>query len=91
MTDLRFLAKGGGKVGNFKAIGTRLRETRQSKGISQEEMAKLLGCTVASVMYWENCMKEPAASYILRICNRLDIDPNYLLCWEIYGPEGKNK
>ena len=90
MSDLRFLIKGGGKVARFKAFGERLRELRKARGLTQEDLSKKLGCTVESVMYWENCMKEPALSYILRLCRHLEVDPNYLLCWDIYGPEGRN-
>jgi len=60
-------------------IGTRIKEARIKKKLSQEELGNLIGVTKVSVCGYENGTRTPTMKIFLSIINVLDLDPNYLL------------
>lgn len=64
----------------MKSIGLRIKEARLAKNIKQEELAELIGAKSASaVSTWEVGRARPDCITLLRICEVLNISPNYLL------------
>lgn len=60
-------------------FGTRLRESRKSKGFTQKELANQIGAKHNSISDWENDKNKPDPDTIELLCGVLDITPNYLL------------
>lgn len=48
-------------------IGERIKELRLEKGLSQMQLAKLVGASQKAVDYWERNVNEPKASYIISL------------------------
>jgi transcriptional regulator with XRE-family HTH domain len=63
-------------------IGTRIKELRKEKGISQRSLAKSIGVDFSSISYWENSIAEPKATYIVRLAIFFDVSTNYLMGME---------
>ena len=63
-----------------RSFGQSLRDVRQSKGISQRELAKKVGIDYSYVSKVENDhLPPPAADTIVKICQILGIPPDELL------------
>lgn len=48
-------------------IGQRIKERRKSAGLSQVELASLIGASGQSVYYWESGKNRPGLDYVLRM------------------------
>lgn len=57
-----------------------LKELRERKGITQEELAKILSVTRSSVTKWENNDIYPHAKIIYRISQILGCSTDVLIC-----------
>ena len=55
------------------SIGTKIKELRLEKGLSQMQLAKLIGVSQKAVDYWERSVNEPKASYIIALVRALDV------------------
>lgn len=53
-------------------------QARKNKGLTQEELAKKLGYSKASVSNWENGYSNPSLSDAFRVSEILDVDINIL-------------
>ena len=62
-------------------LNERMREARQQKGISQTELAKLIGVSRQTVNMIENGDYNPTIALCLKICKALDKTLNDLF-WE---------
>ena len=62
-------------------INERMREARQRKGISQTELAKLIGVSRQTINMIENGDYNPTIALCLKICKALDKTLNDLF-WE---------
>lgn len=61
------------------SIGEKLREARNSLGLSAEAVAKAAGLSSAQTLYgYEKNRREPDFASLLRLCNVLNITPNEL-------------
>ena len=60
------------------SFGKRLRERRIELGMSQSELARLLGVTSAAVSNYESGQNAVREDVLLKMFRVLDIDPNYL-------------
>jgi len=58
---------------NLKDFGNNLRKYRKQKGLSQEQLAIVLGKNQSTINRYENGVLSPDASDITRICKVLDI------------------
>jgi len=56
-----------------------MRELRQEKGWTQEQLAEKLFVKRRTVSGWETGTNEPPLEMIVKIAIALDCDPNYLL------------
>ena len=75
-------------------FGQRLKKLRQARGLTQEELAGLIGATQRTVEYYENQSKFPPITYIPAIVKALKVSADELLgikpCDEAERAEIKN-
>lgn len=60
-------------------IGIRIRKYRELRGLSQKELADLIGVSNSRVSNWEQGINRPNADIISDLCNALDVSPSELL------------
>ncbi len=60
-------------------LGQKLRELREEKKISQQELGKIIGVSDAAICNWENGTNEPKASYIKKLAIFFNVTTDYLL------------
>lgn len=60
-------------------IGQRIKELRCEKKMSQRALAQKIGVSQKAVDYWERGVNEPKASYVVLLCDVLDVSADYLL------------
>ena len=60
-------------------IGTRIKELRKRKNVTQEQLADVLGVTNQAVSRWESESGYPDIEYIIPIANFFRVTANYLL------------
>lgn len=68
-----------------KTMGGRIVESREAMGLSQKELAKLIGVSSAVMSHWELDENKPNAERIVQLCKALNITASYLL--DYYGKE----
>ena len=66
----------------MNTFGDRLRQARIDKGLTQKQLADMIGAKHNSISNWENNQNKPDPDTIEIICGVLDIEPNYLLSKE---------
>lgn len=60
-------------------LGYILKELREEKNYSQEEIGKLIGASQTSIKNWELGINEPKASYIIKLAQIFNVTTDYLL------------
>lgn len=60
-------------------IAEKVKKLKEQKGLSQVELAKLLGITRSSVNAWEMGISVPSTQYIVDLAGVFDISTDYLL------------
>ncbi len=60
-------------------LGSRLKELREKKGLSQKKLAEQLNINQQRIANYENNIREPNYEMLLKICNFFEVSPNYLL------------
>lgn len=60
-------------------IGSRIRELRKAKGLSQEKLGKLINVTKVSISCYENEGRTPDLETFELLVDALDTTPDYLL------------
>lgn len=60
-------------------LGNRLRELRKKKGLTQKELADLLGVTDGAIGMWERNQREPDGEKLSQLARMLDVSVDYLL------------
>lgn len=60
-------------------FGKRLKISRNIKGLTQKELAGLIGAKHNSISNWENDQNKPDTDTIQALCKILDISPSYLI------------
>lgn len=64
------------------ALSNNLKEARLKKGLTQEELAKLVGKSKNVISNWERGDNKPDADTLFLLCDILNVDANFLLGWE---------
>ncbi len=72
-------------------IGRFIAERRKAKGLTQMQLAEMLGITDRAVSKWENGKSMPDYSIMLELCGILEINVNDLLNGEVIIMEDYNK
>ena len=62
-----------------KIFGERLRMLRSEKNIGQNELARVLELSNASISYWETGKQSPTADAIFKIAKFFDVSADYLI------------
>lgn len=63
-----------------KAVrGERLRQVRESRGLSQSELARRLGISANQINRYENGVIDPSPHQLMRIARELGVTSDYLL------------
>ncbi len=57
----------------------RLKELRSEKGLSQQQLAKLIGVSQKAIDFWEKGINEPKASYVVALSKFFAVSADYLL------------
>ena len=60
-------------------IGERVKQERIKRGMSQEELGKLLGVSKVSVCGYETGNRVPTMEKFLKLIDILNLEPNYIL------------
>ena len=60
-------------------IGERIRKERINRGLSQEELGKMLGVSKVSVCGYETGNRIPNMDTFIKLVETLNIEPNYIL------------
>jgi len=60
------------------SFGSRLRERRESLGLKQSDLGKLLGITGSAIGNYENGVSSPKADILYRVFDVLKCDANFL-------------
>lgn len=61
------------------AFSENLKELRRERGISQAALAKEIGVSQKAIDFWEKCINEPKASYIILLCKYFLVTSDFLL------------
>ena len=64
---------------NFKPMGIRIKEAREKKGYTQEQLAELVGLSVQHISVIERGVKSPRLDTFIHIANELEVSADYLL------------
>lgn len=76
--ELEVVLKGGVAM-YLKAIGTRIKAAREAKGLTQEQLAEIIGVTPAHMSVIERGVKAPKLETFVKIANALDVTSDSLL------------
>lgn len=63
----------------MKNLGEMIKYYRLEKGLTQPELAKLVGVSNGMISIWENNINEPKASYLKALCLHLEVSADILL------------
>lgn len=64
-------------------IGDRLKKIRLEKSLSQTELGKLIDVSKVSISGYENGTKLPTVDRLIKLCEHLNVTPNYLLGFDM--------
>lgn len=67
-------------------IGTRLRDARDAKGMTQRKLAELTGCHDQEISRYERGAIEPRTERIEELAKALGVSPGWLLFGEANQP-----
>ena len=69
-----------GRMGNNMEVGKRIRALRTARGLTQEELGKLLGVKKAAVQKYENgSVENLKRATVLKLSEIFDVSPSYLM------------
>lgn len=54
-------------------LGQFIKEKREQKNLSQEEVCVLIGASVGAISHWEKNKRTPSGRYLLRLIEALDL------------------
>lgn len=60
-------------------IGKRIKSLRKEKGLTQEELGKIINVTKVSICCYENETRIPTLETLLALCEFFNVDINYFL------------
>lgn len=61
------------------SLSSKIREARQHKNLTQEQLAEKIGVSNNAISNWEHDVSKPDIDKIIKLCIALEVDPNYLL------------
>lgn len=60
-------------------IGEIIKAERKARGLSQTELAKLIGVTQDSISLWEKGKRLPDTQYVIKLAQLFNVSADYLL------------
>lgn len=60
-------------------FGSRVKELRIERGLTQKQLASKLGCAQSAVYYWETDKQEPSISSLKKLCELFEVSADYML------------
>lgn len=72
------------------SVGSRIKELRESKDMSRNELADSVGVTIGAISNYENEVSSPKEPILFKIMEVLKCDANYLFQDAIEMPKMKN-
>lgn len=60
-------------------VGKRLKELREKKNLTQEELGKILNLNKSTISHYENDSRTPDLDKLERFANYYDVDLNYIV------------
>ena len=63
----------------MKGLGETIKSLRLEKGLTQPQLAKMVGVSNGMISIWENNVNEPKASYLKALATALEVSVNVLL------------
>lgn len=76
---------------DFAKIGNRIRETRISKGLTQEYLAEYADVNVSHISNIENNRVKISLTLLVNLCNALDTTVDYILASEYRQPKNSTE
>ncbi len=64
-------------------IGSRIREERLKRGLTQEELGKLIGVSKVAISHYERGEEQPKVERLSKLVEILNLTPNYILGQDI--------
>lgn len=64
-------------------IGSRIRDERQKRGLTQEELGKLIGVSKVAISHYERGEEQPKVEKLSKLVEILNLTPNYILGHDI--------
>lgn len=64
----------------FKETGKRIKAARENAGLTQEDLAGIIGCTPQHISAIERGLKTPRLDTFVTIANATHMSTDYLLC-----------
>lgn len=61
------------------ALGRRIAEAREARGISKKQAAELIGVSLSVLRYWEIGQRTPTAWSLYQICRAYGVSADWLL------------
>lgn len=63
----------------MKGLGETIKSLRLEKGLTQPQLAKMVGVSNGMISIWENNVNEPKASYLKALATALEVSVSVLL------------
>lgn len=63
----------------METFGSKLKELRIERGLTQKQLAQKIGSAQSAVYYWEADKQEPSISSLKKICELFEVSADYLL------------
>jgi transcriptional regulator with XRE-family HTH domain len=60
-------------------FGTRLKELRKEKNLTQQELADKVDLVKGSISAYEKSLKYPSVEVLIKLCNYFNVSSDYLL------------
>ena len=60
-------------------IGSRIKDLRKGKKMSQSDLGKIIGVSQTTVTAWETGRAEPSSAYISKLADFFNVSADYLL------------
>lgn len=57
----------------------RLKELRQQKGISQRNLAEIIGVSQPLYFKWEQGQCQPSLEHLIKLCTYFDVSVDYII------------
>ena len=62
-------------------FGNNIKELRKEKGLTQKQLADIVGATQGAIYFWEKEVNEPTVGYILKLASFFQVSVDELLSY----------